>query len=106
MDFTYYLLKSHHSYINALDEALFYLFIFYFREMVVAVAAEETRVPAPLPGILKEYTKAAIRTQPRDLLAWSAAYFKYGLCAHYSHHPYFIPYNINTKQKSRETHEK
>lgn len=45
---------------------------------MVVVAAEETRVPAPLPGILKEYTKAAIRTQPRDLLAWSAAYFKYG----------------------------
>ena len=28
------------------------------------------------PGILKQYTKAAIRTQPRDLLLWSAAYFR------------------------------
>lgn len=80
MDFTYYLLRSHHRYIQ--DEALLFYF---FREMVVAVAVEETRVPAPLPGILKEYTKAAIRTQPRDLLAWSAAYFKYGLCAQYHH---------------------
>jgi len=32
-------------------------------------------VPPPLPRILKEYTKAAIRTQPYDLLRWSVAYF-------------------------------
>ena len=31
---------------------------------------------AEFPGILKQYTKAAIRTQPRDLLLWSAAYFR------------------------------
>ncbi|KAK7077546.1 Ropporin-1-like protein [Halocaridina rubra] len=36
----------------------------------------EARVPAALPMILKNYTKAAIRTQPKDLLIWSAAYFK------------------------------
>ncbi|XP_068206579.1 ropporin-1-like protein [Palaemon carinicauda] len=43
--------------------------------MVVATLGE-TRVPSSLPKILKDYTKAAIRTQPRDLLTWSAAYFK------------------------------
>ncbi|XP_071551100.1 ropporin-1-like protein isoform X2 [Panulirus ornatus] len=43
--------------------------------MVVATLGE-ARVPAPLPRILKDYTKAAIRTQPKDLLAWSAAYFR------------------------------
>ena len=26
-----------------------------------------------LPDILKQFTKAAIRTQPKDVLAWSAA---------------------------------
>ncbi|CAL4061308.1 unnamed protein product [Meganyctiphanes norvegica] len=43
--------------------------------MVVSTVGD-ARVPGPLPRILKDYTKAAIRTQPRDLLAWSAAYFK------------------------------
>lgn len=43
--------------------------------MVVATLGE-TRVPAALPRILKDYTKAAIRTQPKDLLTWSSAYFR------------------------------
>ncbi|KAG7158682.1 ropporin-1-like protein [Homarus americanus] len=43
--------------------------------MVVATVGE-ARVPAQLPRILKDYTKAAIRTQPKDLLIWSAAYFR------------------------------
>jgi len=30
-------------------------------------------VPPELPEILKRYTKAAIKTQPTDVLAWSAA---------------------------------
>jgi len=30
-------------------------------------------VPPELPEILKRYTKAAIKTQPSDVLAWSAA---------------------------------
>lgn len=33
-------------------------------------------VPPELPEILKRYTKAAIKTQPADVLAWSAAYFR------------------------------
>jgi len=33
---------------------------------------EQIRIPGGLPGILKDYTKAAIRTQPADLLKWSA----------------------------------
>ncbi|KAK3885633.1 hypothetical protein Pcinc_010166 [Petrolisthes cinctipes] len=40
------------------------------------VMVSDARVPASLPVILKDYTKAAIRTQPRDLLIWSAAYFR------------------------------
>ena len=33
---------------------------------------EQIQIPAQLPGLLKEFTKAAIRTQPVDLLKWSA----------------------------------
>lgn len=35
--------------------------------------SEQIKIPAELPDILKEFTKAAIRTQPVDLLQWSAA---------------------------------
>jgi len=35
--------------------------------------AEQIKIPPELPDILKEFTKAAIRTQPADLLQWSAA---------------------------------
>lgn len=35
--------------------------------------AEQIQIPPELPDILKEFTKAAIRTQPTDLLQWSAA---------------------------------
>lgn len=38
--------------------------------------AQQINVPAELPDILKQFTKAAIRTQPKDLTAWSAAYFR------------------------------
>ena len=34
---------------------------------------EQIKIPGALPDILKEFTKAAIRTQPADLLQWSAA---------------------------------
>lgn len=36
----------------------------------------QMHVPAELPEILKQFTKAAIRTQPEQLLDWSAAYFQ------------------------------
>jgi len=39
-------------------------------------SAEQIKIPPALPDILKQFTKAAIRTQPGDLLAWSAAYFE------------------------------
>ncbi|XP_057366446.1 ropporin-1-like protein [Daphnia carinata] len=35
-----------------------------------------TNFKPELPGILKEYAKAAIRTDPRDLLQWSRDYFR------------------------------
>ncbi|XP_070709493.1 ropporin-1-like protein [Pempheris klunzingeri] len=37
--------------------------------------AQQINIPPKLPDILKNFTKAAIRTQPKDLLLWSAAYF-------------------------------
>ena len=33
-------------------------------------------VPDNLPEILKKYVKAAIRSQPEDIVSWSAEYFK------------------------------
>ncbi len=32
---------------------------------------EQIEIPPVLPDILKQFTKAAIRTQPKDPLAWS-----------------------------------
>ncbi|XP_075037979.1 ropporin-1-like protein [Mixophyes fleayi] len=37
--------------------------------------AQQINIPPELPDLLKQFTKAAIRTQPRDVLQWSAAYF-------------------------------
>ncbi|CAL8108115.1 unnamed protein product [Orchesella dallaii] len=37
---------------------------------------DQIRIPPSLPNILKQFTKAAIRTQPRDLDVWGAAYFR------------------------------
>lgn len=33
-------------------------------------------IPDSLPEILKNYVKAAIRSQPEDIISWSAEYFK------------------------------
>ncbi|TNN84641.1 Ropporin-1-like protein [Liparis tanakae] len=38
--------------------------------------AQQINIPTELPDILKNFSKAAIRTQPADLLLWSAAYFR------------------------------
>ncbi|XP_076146940.1 ropporin-1-like protein isoform X4 [Alosa pseudoharengus] len=37
--------------------------------------AQQINIPPELPDILKQFTKAAIKTQPDDVLKWSAAYF-------------------------------
>uniref|UniRef100_H3C4H2 Ropporin-1-like protein n=2 Tax=Tetraodon nigroviridis TaxID=99883 RepID=H3C4H2_TETNG len=37
--------------------------------------AQQIHIPPQLPDILKNFTKAAIRTQPKDVLQWSEAYF-------------------------------
>ncbi|XP_007887877.1 ropporin-1-like protein [Callorhinchus milii] len=37
--------------------------------------AQQIDIPPAFPDILKQFTKAAIRTQPHDVLQWSAAYF-------------------------------
>lgn len=34
--------------------------------------AEQIKVPEGMPEILKEWTKAVIRAQPKDINAWSA----------------------------------
>jgi hypothetical protein len=36
--------------------------------------SEQIPIPSELPDILLQFSKAAIRTQPTDVLAWSAAY--------------------------------
>ncbi|XP_067912331.1 ropporin-1-like protein [Heterodontus francisci] len=41
----------------------------------VLFCAQQIEIPPEFPDILKQFTKAAIRTQPRDVLQWSAAYF-------------------------------
>ena len=38
--------------------------------------SQQIHIPPTFPFILKQYSKAAIRTQPYDLLRWSAAYFR------------------------------
>lgn len=38
--------------------------------------AQQINIPPTFPHILKLYAKAAIRTQPHDLLRWTAAYFR------------------------------
>lgn len=35
--------------------------------------SQQINIPPALPDILKQFTKAAIRTQPTDVLGWSAA---------------------------------
>ena len=39
-------------------------------------SAEQIRVPPELAGVVKEYTKAAIRAQPSDLICWSKRWFE------------------------------
>ncbi|XP_016770941.1 uncharacterized protein LOC725157 isoform X1 [Apis mellifera] len=41
-----------------------------------SISEHEVIVPPNLPLILKEFCKAAIRTQPYDLLLWSSSYFR------------------------------
>ncbi|KAI4500981.1 hypothetical protein M0802_003784 [Mischocyttarus mexicanus] len=40
-----------------------------------ATSGQDVIIPPRLPAILKQFCKAAIRTQPYDLLRWSNAYF-------------------------------
>ncbi|XP_016363911.1 ropporin-1-like protein isoform X2 [Sinocyclocheilus rhinocerous] len=37
--------------------------------------AQQISIPPELPDILKQFTKAAIKTQPRDVLQWATDYF-------------------------------
>ncbi|XP_010310193.2 ropporin-1-like protein isoform X1 [Balearica regulorum gibbericeps] len=63
------------------------LFHYYFFQLLVTecewtmplpetmFCAQQIKIPPELPDILKQFTKAAIRTQPHDVLQWAAAYF-------------------------------
>jgi len=51
--------------------------------------SEQIPIPPELPDILLQFSKAAIRTQPTDVLAWSAAYvflIKYSSILLFSYH--------------------
>ncbi|XP_016135792.1 ropporin-1-like protein isoform X2 [Sinocyclocheilus grahami] len=37
--------------------------------------AQQINIPPELPDVLKQFTKAAIKTQPRDVLQWATDYF-------------------------------
>jgi len=37
--------------------------------------SQQIEIPPQLPDCLKQFTKAAIRTQPKDVLIWAASYF-------------------------------
>jgi len=39
-------------------------------------SAEQIEVHPELPSLLKEYTKAVIRANPKNILAFSAEYFR------------------------------
>ncbi|XP_073486790.1 ropporin-1-like protein [Aquarana catesbeiana] len=41
----------------------------------VMFCSQQIDIPPELPDILKQFTKAAIKTQPHDVLQWSAGYF-------------------------------
>lgn len=49
------------------------LHFFYLAAMDKMYCAQQISIPTELPNLLKNFTKAAIRTQPKDLLLWSAA---------------------------------
>ncbi|KAG5900049.1 hypothetical protein JTB14_009127 [Gonioctena quinquepunctata] len=38
--------------------------------------SDQISIPPSFPYLLRQYAKAAIRTQPMDLLQWSTAYFR------------------------------
>ena len=56
------------------------------------------QIPEELPKILKNYTKAAIRTQPTDLLLWSAYYFRYVHCK-----KIYLDCNFNMNENCQKT---
>lgn len=60
--------------------ALTTIFVICFSELTMPTnpdepyyCSQQINIPPELPDILKQFTKAAIRTQPKDCLAWSAA---------------------------------
>ncbi|KAF0756908.1 ropporin-1-like, partial [Aphis craccivora] len=57
-------------------------------------------VPESLPEILKKYVKAAIRSQPEDIVSWSAEYFKSADSQYVS---LTTKKSINTKQTQDRT---
>lgn len=56
--------------------------------------SEQIHIPPELPDILKQFTKAAIRTQPTDVLAWSAAYVLELTSSNTDHHPGVLAFKL------------
>ena len=57
---------------------LIYFNIYGFSDMPLEetiYSTSQISIPAELPDLLKQYTKAAIRTQPPDILQWYDSYF-------------------------------
>lgn len=45
-------------------------------EEALSNCSKQIKIPIELPDILKAWAKAAIKTQPMDLLNWSVIYFR------------------------------
>ncbi|XP_076632190.1 uncharacterized protein LOC143347146 [Colletes latitarsis] len=58
------------------DRRSFRTFSSNVKKMSDIYCAEQIKIPPTFPHILKLYAKAAIRTQPYDLLRWTCAYFR------------------------------
>ena len=51
-------------------------------------AAEQISVPEELPGILKNYAKEVIKSNPKDIISFSANYFEKLYEETSKHHPH------------------
>jgi len=47
----------------------------YERQDLERYCTDQIQIPPQFPQILKQYVKAAMKTQPRDLLQWTSDYF-------------------------------
>jgi hypothetical protein len=65
---------------------LLLLFLLETMDVERVFSAEQIKIPEELGDVLKQYTKAVIRAQPKDLLAWSAQCVLLLLLSHRQQH--------------------